>query len=163
MLPKIVSLVSMVLLILWMFYFAVGSLPLLILKHSIASDSRMVRGFFDVHYRVLFVIGNVGAVSAAASGRLLLAATIAGIVLIGFVARRLIVPRMDALRPQMTASDAPAVQRFRRLHVAGVVLDVVLLAAFVLSLRFSSADIVTCINVPPGCSGEACRVQCSLL
>ena len=163
MLPKILSLISIVLLLAWMVYFMAGCLPLLILKHDDPSDSQLVRGFFDVYYLVLMGIAAVGTLSCAFSDRRLLATALACIALIGFTARRMIVSRMDRLHATMSATDAPAIRRFRRLHVTGIVLNIFLLVGFFSALSLSSADIMSCIETPPGCRGDGCRVQCSLL
>ena len=163
MLPKIISLVSVILLMGWMFYCVVGGLPLLVLKYDHPSDSRLVRGFFEVHYLVLMTIAAVGALSAALSNRPLLATAIACIALAGFTARRTIVLRMDRLRSTMSVADAPAIRKFRTLHISGIVLSVFLMAGLISALIFSSADMVSCVDTPPGCRGEGCRVQCSLL
>jgi hypothetical protein len=162
-LPKIFSLISIVLLMGWMLYLLLGSMPLLIVKHDDPSDSRLVRGFFDVHYKVLVLFASIGALSAALADRRLLAAYIGCMALIGVAAHRIIVHRMDTLRGTMHAADDPAIRLFRRLHVAGLLLNVLLLAGFMAALSASSADIVSCVQIPPGCQGDACRVQCSLL
>jgi hypothetical protein len=162
-LPKILSLISIVLVLGWMFYFLVGGLPLLILKHGDPHDWRLVRGFFDVHYIALMCIAAFGTLSAAFSGRWLLAVAFAVITLVGFTARRVIVSHMDHLRDPLSAADDSAISQFRRLHVTGIGLGVALLAGFISALAFSSADMVTCVQVPPGCQGDACKVQCSLL
>jgi hypothetical protein len=163
MLPKILSLVTIVVLPAWMLYFLMGSAPLLILKHDQPDDARLVRGFFDVHYLVLMIIATIGSVSSAIAHRWILTTAIATVALIGCTARRLIVSRMDRLRSTMTATDAPAISSFRKLHVRGLALNTMMLAGFLTALGFSSAEIVSCIQVPPGCSGDACRLQCSLL
>jgi hypothetical protein len=162
-LPKIISLVSVVLLLGWMFYCVVGGAPLLILKYDHPTDARLVRGFFEVHYLVLMILAAVGTLSSAFSGRPLLATAIACIALTGFTARRVIVARMDRLRSTMTVTDAPAKRKFRTLHVTGLALNVLLLIGFISALAFSSADMVSCVETPPGCRGESCRTQCSLL
>ena len=146
-----------------MFYFLLGGLPLLILKYDDPSDSRLVRGFFDVHYKALMTIAVFGALSAAFSDRRLLAVAIGCIVVAGFTARRVIVSRMDQLRKTMSATDAAAIRSFRRLHINGMVLNVFLLAGFVSALALSSGEIVKCAETPPGCQGSECRVLCSLL
>lgn len=163
MLPKVISLISIVALLAWMVYFMMGCLPLLILKHDDPSNSQLVRGFFNIHYLALVCIASIGALSSAISDRRALAMSIACLAVAGFAARLLIVSRMDRLRTTMHASDAPAIQRFRRLHIAGLLLNVVLLGGFFTALGLASAEIVTCIETPPGCRGDGCRVQCSLL
>ncbi len=163
MLPKIISLISIVALLAWMTYFFMGCLPLLILKHDDPQDSQLVRGFFNVHYFALIGIATVGSSSAALADRRFLALVIAAIVLFGIAARLLLVPRMDKLRGAMGATDAPLIKAFRRLHLTGIMLNVLLLAGFLSALSLASAEIVSCQNIPPGCQGDACRVQCSLL
>lgn len=163
MLLKFVSLASLAAQFAWMLYFLLGGLPLLILKHDDASDGRLVRGFIDVHYRVLMGISALGVAAALLNDRRLLAATIATIGTIAFTARRFIVPRMDSLRQTMHASDLPSIRRFRRLHVTGLTLNLVLLSCFVFALNRSINDIFRCADTPPGCHGGDCKVQCSMV
>ena len=140
MLPKIISLIAIVALLLWMFFFVAGGLPLLILKHDTPSDSKFVRGFFDVHYLVLVGIAAVGVMSSVLSDHRILAIFMASIGLIGFTARRAIVSRMDQLRVTMSATDTLAIRRFRWLHVAGLVLNVFLLVGLVSALILSPPE-----------------------
>jgi hypothetical protein len=160
---KIISLVSIVLLLGWMFYFVAGGLPLLVLKFDHPTDARMVRGFFEVHYLVLMTLAAAGTLSSAFSGRPLLTAAIACIALTGFAARRAIVSRMDQLRSTISVEDIPAKRKFRTLHITGIVLNILLMVGFITALIFSSADVVSCVETPSGCRGEGCRIQCSLL
>jgi len=127
---------STVALLVWMGYFMLGCLPLLILKHDTPTDSRFIRGFFNLYYLVLMGIAAVGAMSFAFSDRRFIGMVIAMacIAFIGFAARRTLVSRMDRLRSTMTATDALAIRGFRRLHVAGIVLNVVLLVGFGLAV-----------------------------
>ena len=128
-------------LLVWMGFFMMGSLPLLILKHDTPVDSRFIRGLFNLYYMAIMATGIVGALQrrlrrtrrrrprdSAPSRR---SASRAGI---GSIAR------MDAVRSTITADDARAIRRFRRLHIAGMLLNVVMLAVvFVGMLRISPA------------------------
>jgi hypothetical protein len=134
MLLKIIAFISTVALLVWMGYFMLGCLPLLILKHDTSTDSRFVRGFFNVHYLVLMAIATVGALSWALSDRRFIALVMACIAFIAVVARRGFVARMDRMRSTMTATDPVAIRGFRRLHIAGIVLNVVLLIGFGLAI-----------------------------
>ena len=170
MLPKIVGFISIVGLLIWMGYFVIGGSPLLILKHDTPVDARFIRGFFDVHYRVLMSISAVGALSFTLADRRFLAAAMACVTLIGFAARLVIVSRMDRIRSALTATDARAIKKFRRLHVAGIMLDVFYLVGFVWVLTLASLDLFSCVDIPPGCrdtlqsAGHTveCRHLCSL-
>jgi len=126
----IVALISTVVLLVWMGFFMMGSLPLLILKHDTPVDSRFIRGLFNVYYVAIMATGTVGALSSALAGRLAIALALSGVAGIGFAGRHWFVSRMDTVRSTMTADDSSAIRQFRRLHIAGMLLNVVLLAAF---------------------------------
>ena len=124
----IVALISNTLLLVWMGFFMMGSLPLLILKHDRPVDARFIRGLFKVYYTAILATGTVGAFSYALAGRSAIAIVLSAVAAIGFAGRRWIVAGMDRVRSAITADDLPAISRFRRLHIAGTLLNVVLLA-----------------------------------
>lgn len=126
----IVALISTVLLLVWMGFFMMGSLPLLVLKHDTPVDSRFIRGLFKVYYVAIMATGAVGALSSALGGRPAIALGLGGVASMGFAGRHWFIARMDVVRSTMTADDASAIRRFRQLHIAGMVANVVLLAAF---------------------------------
>ena len=72
----IVAPIWTVLLLIWMGFFMMGSLPLLILKHDTPVDSRFIRGLFNVYYLALMVTGAVGSLSSALAGRAAIALTL---------------------------------------------------------------------------------------
>jgi len=126
----IVALISTVALLVWMGFFMMGSLPLLILKHDTPLDSRFIRGLFNVYYMALMTTATVGALSYGLVGKPIIALALACIAVLGFAARHWFVGGMDALRSTMTADDSAAIKQFRRLHITGMLLNVVLLAGF---------------------------------
>ena len=126
----IVALVSAVVLLVWMGFFLAGSLPLLILKHDTPVDSGFIRGLFNVYYVAIMAVGAVGALSSALAGRATIALALGGVAAIGFAGRRWFIARMDVVRSTMTADDTSAIRQFRRLHVAGMLVNFLLLAAF---------------------------------
>jgi hypothetical protein len=130
----IVALISSVVLLVWMGFFLMGSLPLLILKHDTPVDSRFIRGLFNVYYVAIMSTATVGALSGALAGRAAIALAFGGVAGIGFAGRRWLVARMDLVRSTMTADDSPAIARFRRLHIAGMLANVALLAVFCFGL-----------------------------
>jgi len=130
----IVALISTVALLVWMGFFMMGSLPLLILKHDTPLDARFIRGLFNVYYLAIMATAAAGALSYAFAERLLIALALACIAALGFAGRRWFVSRMDMVRSTMTADDSGAIRRFRRLHIAGMLLNVVLLVAFCFGL-----------------------------
>lgn len=126
----ILALISTVVLLVWMGFFMMGSLPLLVLKHDTPLDSRFIRGLFNVYYVAIMTTGIVGALSSALAGRSAVALALIFVAGIGFAGRHWFISRMDMVRSTMTADDSSAIRKFRRLHIAGMLLNVVLLAAF---------------------------------
>ncbi|AMO23490.1 hypothetical protein GCM10027034_40050 [Ramlibacter solisilvae] len=134
MLFTILALFSTVFALVCMAYFMLGSLPLLVLNHDTPLDSRFIRGLFNVYYRALPIVAGFGAVSYALAGKPGFAAEMAAIGVLTLVARRFFLAKMDAVRATMTATDADAIARFRRLHIAGMVLNAAQLLTLALSL-----------------------------
>src|SRR5436190_9608614 len=116
----ILALISAVVLLVWMGFFMMGSLPLLILKHDTPVDSHFIRGLFNLYYVAIMATGIVGAASAAIAGRAAAALGLGFVAAIGFAGRHWFVARMDLVRRTMTAGDSLAIRRFRRLHIAGM-------------------------------------------
>jgi hypothetical protein len=126
----ILALISTVVLLVWMGFFMMGSLPLLVLKHDTPLDSRFIRGLFNLYYLAIMATGVVGALSFAFAGRSVVALAMIFVASIGFAGRHWFISRMDSVRTTMTADDSSAIRKFRRLHIAGMLVNVVLLAAF---------------------------------
>ena len=134
------ALISTALLLVWMGFFMMGSLPLLILKHDTPLDARFIRGLFRVYYTAILATGAVGALSSATAGRMVLAIVLGGVAAIGFAGRRWVIAYMDRVRNDISAEDLPAIRRFRRIHIGGMLLNVVLLAVVCFGmLRISPA------------------------
>jgi len=126
----VVALISTVALLVWMGFFMMGSLPLLVLKHDTPLDSRFIRGLFNVYCTAVMITAAIGAVSYALAGRPLIALAFACVATLGWAGRYWLVSRMDLVRSTMTADDSSAIQRFRRLHITGMLINVALLAAY---------------------------------
>jgi hypothetical protein len=123
----IAALISTVALLIWMGFFMMGSLPLLILKHDTPLDARFIRGLFNLYYLALMITATIGALCYALAGQFMIAVALAGVAAWGLAGRHWFVGGMDAVRTGMTPDDAAAIRRFRRLHVAGMVLNVAML------------------------------------
>jgi hypothetical protein len=124
----------LVILLVWMGFFTLGSLPLLVLKHDTPLDARFIRGLFDVYYKAVMLTATVGALAHLASGRLPSGMALAAIALIALASRRTILGGMDRLRAVMTPIDAAAIRRFRRLHVTGMALNFVQLVTLCIGM-----------------------------
>ena len=128
MLSTILPFATLVLLLVWMGFFMLGSLPLMILRHDTPLDARFIRGLFDVYYKAVATVSAAGGLAYAAAGRPAMAVAMGAVGGIALCSRRLILRRMDRLRSTMTAEDAAGIRQFRRLHVAGMTLNAVQLA-----------------------------------
>ena len=114
---------TLVLLLVWMGFFMLGSLPLMILKHDTPLDARFIRGLFDVYYKAVIVVSAAGILAHGAALRPATTVGMAVVCAFAFGSRRTILSRMDALRTTMTATDTQGIRRFRKLHIVGMSLN----------------------------------------
>jgi hypothetical protein len=105
-------------------FFMLASPPLLILKHDTPLDGRFIRGLFNVYYTAVITIALVGAAACALVGRGTVALAMGGLAAFVLAIRHWVISSMDLLRGAMAGGDAEAVPKFRRLHIAGMVLNV---------------------------------------
>jgi len=112
-------------------YFLMGGLPLLILQHDTPLDARFVRGFFRVYHQAALATAAGACLSFALWGRPAFAAGAAACVLVALALRRTLLPAMQALGEQIADGDAPAIRRFRRLHLAALSINLVQLVVVV--------------------------------
>ena len=124
MLIKALALVSTVLLLMSLGFSVLGTIPLLILKHKLPMDSRVVRQVFHYCYRLVALLATAATIGHALSGGPLLSACTACIALLSTGMHRWLLPRMDALRTTMHESDIHLIRQFRKLHMAGIVLNI---------------------------------------
>jgi hypothetical protein len=69
MLPMVIALAATVVLLVWMGFFMMGSLPLLVLKHDTPLGARFIRGLFNVYDVAVVVTASAAALSFAWSGK----------------------------------------------------------------------------------------------
>jgi hypothetical protein len=112
-------------------YFFLGGLPLLVLKHDVPLDSRFIRRFFEVYYKAAFWAAVGATASYALWGRIFLALGAAAIAVVATLLRTHFLPVMQKLATRIEANDAEAIQRFRRLHVTALLINLALLAVLV--------------------------------
>src|SRR5438128_1495673 len=124
MLASYAAFAATVILLVWMGFFTLGSLPLMILKHDTLLDARFIRGLFDVYYKAVMFTATVGALTCWLAHRSLSLAAMVVVGTIAFASSRTILPRMDTLRTREEPMEKPAIRRFRQLHVLGMVLNI---------------------------------------
>ena len=125
MFAKVFPLVSIAVLLFSMGFFMLASPPLLILKHDTPTDGRFIRGLFNVYYLGVMTIAGLAATGCVFAGQSTVAIAMFGLVAFVFAVRRWMLSRMDDLRAAITRGEATAIPQFRRLHIAGMALNVV--------------------------------------
>lgn len=125
MLPKLIAVLSMVALIFPMLFFTLATPPLLVLKHDTPQDGRFVRALFNRYYTVVVIAAGVGALAQVAMGHTAVSLAMAGVAAFEFGLRQWVIPRMDALREKINGGDFAAIAQFRRLHLRGILLNIV--------------------------------------
>lgn len=121
-------------LLICMAYFLMGSLPLLVLNHDTPLDSRFIRGFFKTYYLAVIGTASVAAITYAWVGHAAWSAGMAAIAGLALVLRKTVLPHMDRLRIRIESADAAAAIEFRQLHILGMALNFVQLAALIWGL-----------------------------
>ena len=129
MLPKTLALVSTVLLLMSLGFFVLGTTPLLILKHDAAMDSRVIRQVFHYCYRLVAVMATAASIGYTLAGHVVLSVSLGCMALLAVAMHQWMLPRMDELRTTMHDGDRNAIRQFRKLHVAGIALNLTQLAA----------------------------------
>lgn len=128
MLSKALVLLSLVALIFPMVFFTFASPPLLVLKHDTPQDAKFVRALFNSYYTVAAIAAGVGALAQLVVGRPSVSLAMGAVAAFVFAVRRWFIPRMDTLRELIASGDTAAIARFKRLHLAGILLNVLQVA-----------------------------------
>lgn len=134
MLTTALVLLSTLALLFSMGWFALASLPLLILKHDHPRDAGFIRSLFRLYYAAVMLAASAAAVSYFVFGRAGFAAGMAVVATFAFLSRRVVLPRLDVLNERIRAGDAGAIGRFRAVHIAVMVLNIVQLVPIVLAM-----------------------------
>jgi hypothetical protein len=112
-------------------YFLLGGLPLLVLKHDVPLDARFIRAFFNVYYRAAFWAATGAAISYAFLGRFAFAVGAAAIAGLATLLRKFMLEAMQQVAAQIEANASGAIERFRRMHGAALLINVVQLVVLV--------------------------------
>ena len=114
------------------FYFLLGGLPLLILKHDVPLDARFIRAFFNVYYRVAFWAALGATVSYALWGHYPFAIGAVAIAAVVALLRKYFLQAMEQMGARIEGvDDAVPIRRFRRMHGAALLINVVMLVVLV--------------------------------
>ena len=131
--PDPVVLFATIILLVPMGYFLLASPAFLLVKLDIPQVARLLRGMFNAYFLATAIAGVIAMAAFAVTGRLAFAIGIGLIAAFAFSARRWFLRQMDA---QISAGDADAARRLRRLHWGGMLSNAVQVAAIVVSIPY---------------------------
>ena len=126
----------MVILLTPMGYFLLAAPAFLLVKLDVPPVTQLLRGMFNIQFRIVSVAGIIGTAAFIFAGRPLFAAGIGLIAVFAIWGRPWFMRQMDDQLSARDAGDADAVRRLRRLHWSGMLCNAVLLAALVVSIPY---------------------------
>ena len=133
MMPDPVAMFATVVLLFPMGYFLLAAPAFLLVSLDVPPVTQLLRGMFSSYFLMVAIAGAVGTVCVAVTGRLFVTLGIALIAAFSVWARRWFLQRWDA---QLSAGDADAVRKLRRLHWGGMLCNAVQLVAIVGSIPY---------------------------
>ncbi|MGY8706482.1 hypothetical protein RAD16_12155 [Bradyrhizobium sp. 18BD] len=134
--PDAVAVAALVILLFPMGYFLLASPAFLLVKLDIPPVTQLLRGMFDIQFRMMSVSGVIGTAAFLLAGRPLFAIGIGLIAAFAIWGRKWFMQRMDDHLDARDAGDIDAVRRLRRLHWSGMLCNAVLIAALVASIPY---------------------------
>ncbi|MBR0833421.1 hypothetical protein JQ612_09475 [Bradyrhizobium manausense] len=134
--PDAVAVAALVILLFPMGYFLLASPAFLLVKLDIPPVTQLLRGMFNIQFRMIAVTGVFGTAAFIFAGRPLFAAGIGLIAALAIWGRGRFMRRMDNELSARDAGDTEAVRRLRRLHWSGMLCNAALVAALVTSIPY---------------------------
>jgi len=134
--PDAVAVAALVILLFPMGYFLLASPAFLLVKLDIPPVTQLLRGMFNIQFRMVSVAGVIGTAAFVLAGRPLFAAGIGLMTALAIWGRPRFMQQMDDQLSARDAGDAEAVRQLRRLHWRGMLCNAVLVAALVASIPY---------------------------
>jgi hypothetical protein len=136
MVPDAAPLVTVVIVLFCLAYFAMASIPFLFVRLDIPEVWRLFRGLFNIYFQAVGFVGLVAAAAFATSGRMafaaemvLLAATVIGL-------RSAVLQRIDQQQTAGQSGDAAAMRQLRLTHWSAMLVNIAFLASVAASVPF---------------------------
>ena len=115
-------------------YFLMGGLPLLVLDHDTSLDAQFIRGFFNIYYKAAFATSIGAAISFALLGRPSFAIGASALAVVVVFLRGKLLLAMDHLSIQIQTSGPIAIKKFRQVHSAALLVNLLQLVLLVWAL-----------------------------
>lgn len=120
-----VGLAGVVILIFPMAYFLLSSPAFLLVTLDQPVVGQLLRGQIHAYFVMMAIAGSVATAIFALTAHPGLAASAGLLAVFAVLARRWFLTRIDGRRADREAGDSAAIREFRRLHVAGMLLNAV--------------------------------------
>ena len=137
MVPDAAPLVAVVIVMLCLGYFSMASFPFVLVRLDIPEVWRLFRGLFNVHFRVIGVVGLVAALVFATTGHILVTFAMVALAVWASALRGLVLEGMDAQQAAWQSGDVGAMRRLRAIHWGAMLVNVAVLAGVVSRLTAS--------------------------
>jgi hypothetical protein len=134
--PNIVLLYVVVIVLFFLTYFSMASIPFLFVRLDIPEVSRLFRGLFNVHFWTVGFTGLAATAAFAASGRMAFAAAMLLLAATALATRRTVLQRIDTQQTAWQSGDTAAMRRLRLIHWGGMLTNIAILAAVASSVPF---------------------------
>jgi hypothetical protein len=129
-----IAFIATVILLFPMGYLFLASPAFLLVRLSIPQVTMLLRGMFSVYFLMVIAAGLLATVAFAATAHPLGALALALLTGFAFIERRWFLGRMDRELQARDAGDAQAPRRLRLLHLGGMAVNALLLAAVAASV-----------------------------
>ncbi|MDH6260362.1 hypothetical protein [Bradyrhizobium sp. BR13661] len=134
--PDALALTALVILLFPMGYFLLASPAFLLVKLDIPPVTQLLRGMFNIQFRMVSVAGIIGTMAFIFAGRPLFALGVGLLTALAIWGRPRFMRQIDDQLSARDAGDANAVRQLRRLHWGGMLCNAVLVAAVVASIPY---------------------------
>ena len=134
------SLAATIILIFPMLYFMIATLTFFLAKMSDPTATWLLRGLFNVYFRVVAVLGAIAALAFLRAQKPLVAIGLAAAAGAAILARRWFLSRFDERIAARDAGDPGALRSLRGLHVGGILYNLAQISALVGSINAMFAD-----------------------
>jgi hypothetical protein len=134
-----VAAIAAVILLFPMGYFLLASPPFLLVRLDIEPVALLLRGLFNAYFVMMSIAGAVVTLAFAVAGRPRSAICIGFMTAFAVSGCRWFLQRLDVQLRARDAGDPGAARRLRRLHLAGMLGNAILLLGFVGSIPYTIA------------------------
>lgn len=132
--PDALALYAAVILLMPMACFFLSSPTFLLVGLEVPEVTQLLRGLFNGYFLVMGITGAIAAVLFVVVGRPVFAAGAIAVAAFAIAARRWFLRHLDAELRARDAGVSTAVRRLRALHLQGMLVNAILLAAVVASV-----------------------------